>query len=137
MNTVQKPRRTRPQNLRARSSGYKPPAEVLAQLQTERENHLRELERLRASLAELPEVNVEEADPAVAEHAQTIATIKRIEDHVAEIDRAIQAAQRADYGVCEDCGEPIDPERLKILPETRLCVKCKRESERFKQRHTW
>ena len=137
MNTLQgtKLRRTRPKNQRARSGGYKPADEILTQLKTDRENHMRELERLRATLTELPEMSVEEADPAVAEHAQTIATIKRIENHLAEIERAIEAAQHADYGICEHCGEPIDPERLKILPETRMCIKCKRESEKFTQHH--
>lgn len=26
--------------------------------------------------------------------------------------------------LCEICGNPIPPERLTILPETRTCVKC-------------
>ncbi len=139
MNTIQgtKLQRTRPKNPRARAEGYKPADEILAQLKADRENHLKELERLRAALVELPEISVEEADPAVAEHAQMISTIQRIENHLVEIDQAIQAAQSADYGICEDCGEPIDPERLKILPETRLCIKCKRASEKFKRHHTW
>ena len=135
MNAIQntKSRRTHPKNLRRRSGGYKPIVQVLSKLQADRENHLREIEKLRATLVELPEVSVEEADPAVAERALTITTIKRIENHLAEIDRAIKSAQHADYGICEKCGEPIDPARLAILPETRLCIQCKRESEKFKQ----
>ncbi len=27
------------------------------------------------------------------------------------------------------CGRPIDPQRLKALPETRLCVRCKNQME--------
>ncbi len=32
---------------------------------------------------------------------------------------------------CEECGEPIPPERLIIVPEARLCVSCKQELERL------
>jgi DnaK suppressor protein len=28
------------------------------------------------------------------------------------------------YGVCEGCGDQIAPERLAVLPEAVLCVKC-------------
>jgi DnaK suppressor protein len=116
-------------------ASLKPRDEIMAELVADRESHLRELERLHVALLELPEVSVEEADPAVGEHAQTILTIKRVEEHLAEIERAIQTVGRADYGVCEKCGEVIDPERMRVLPETRLCIKCKRESERFKSHH--
>lgn len=125
-------RRTHTKNLRRRSGGYQPIAAILSKLQADRENHLRELEILRVTLLELPKVSVEEADPAIAEHVLTIATIKQVENHLAEIDQAIASAQRADYGICSKCNEPIDPERLAILPETRLCIKCKRSSEKFR-----
>ncbi len=32
---------------------------------------------------------------------------------------------------CEICGEPIDPERLEIVPETRLCVEHARQVVQF------
>lgn len=120
-------------DVRKRSGQQIDHADVLVQLQEDRKNHLRELERLHAALAELPEASIEEADPAIAEQVQTRALIHQVEEHLQEIDRAIQAAYHADYGTCEHCGEPIDPERLKILPETRMCIKCKRESEKFTQ----
>ena len=36
-----------------------------------------------------------------------------------------QAAPR-----CQQCGQPIDPERLEIFPNTRTCVHCQRSSDR-------
>ncbi len=35
------------------------------------------------------------------------------------------------FGICEECGQPIPPERLMIVPEARLCVPCQRENEHF------
>jgi len=31
---------------------------------------------------------------------------------------------------CEDCGNPIDPDRLEVFPDAKLCASCKREDER-------
>jgi DnaK suppressor protein len=33
------------------------------------------------------------------------------------------------YGQCQDCGEPIQFERLDLVPWARLCIECKRAEE--------
>jgi RNA polymerase-binding transcription factor DksA len=43
-----------------------------------------------------------------------------------QVDQAIRRIERGTYGVCDKCGRPIDPERLKVLPEATLCVPCAR-----------
>ena len=30
------------------------------------------------------------------------------------------------YGICEKCGKEIDEKRLKVSPEARFCLKCKK-----------
>ena len=37
---------------------------------------------------------------------------------------AIAALDRDEYGICEDCGEPIATRRLDAIPWARVCVKC-------------
>src|SRR5687767_13732302 len=37
------------------------------------------------------------------------------------------------YGMCDECGEPIDGERLAILPSAVTCLDCKRRLETEKQ----
>jgi hypothetical protein len=32
---------------------------------------------------------------------------------------------------CEICGEPIDPERIEVVPETRLCVEHARQIGKY------
>jgi DnaK suppressor protein len=39
------------------------------------------------------------------------------------------------YGFCEKCGEEIPEGRLRIQPETSLCVSCKRIEEQAQKRH--
>ena len=38
-----------------------------------------------------------------------------------------------EFGICEECGDPIPFERLLIVPETNLCIACQRELEKFVQ----
>jgi DnaK suppressor protein len=44
---------------------------------------------------------------------------------VVEIDRALAKIDTGNYGVCEQCGQPIPQARLKALPYASLCVGCK------------
>ena len=41
------------------------------------------------------------------------------------IEEAIVRIDKATYGVCRDCGEPISPARLNAIPWTRVCITCK------------
>jgi DnaK suppressor protein len=40
-------------------------------------------------------------------------------------------ANEEEFGMCEECGEPIRQERLLIMPDATLCVPCQRELERW------
>jgi len=50
------------------------------------------------------------------------------------IDEALQRIADKSYGICESCEGEIHLGRLKILPFTRLCVKCQEENERESKR---
>jgi len=49
-----------------------------------------------------------------------------------KIEHLIQKISRdEDFGICEECGEPIPTERLLIVPGANMCVPCQREEEKF------
>ena len=50
------------------------------------------------------------------------------------IDEALQRIKEKTYGICENCEGEIQLGRLKVLPFTRLCVKCQEENERESKR---
>ena len=50
-----------------------------------------------------------------------------------EIDEALERIKDKTYGICEECGKRITPNRLKIMPFARLCITCKSESEQLGQ----
>ena len=41
------------------------------------------------------------------------------------IEVALDLLVTGDYGVCQDCGDPINPKRLEALPWTTLCIHCR------------
>ncbi len=44
--------------------------------------------------------------------------------------RAEEKMREGAYGICEACGEPIPPARLRAVPEATLCVPCADQEER-------
>jgi RNA polymerase-binding protein DksA len=50
---------------------------------------------------------------------------KRIKEQLAEVEHALHKLEEGTYGLCEDCGQPIDPARLEALPQAKLCMSCK------------
>jgi DnaK suppressor protein len=46
-----------------------------------------------------------------------------------QIDEAFLRLKEGTYGQCEECGEPINPKRLRIVPFTRTCVDCQTDKE--------
>ncbi|WP_447978274.1 TraR/DksA family transcriptional regulator [Candidatus Nitrospira bockiana] len=50
-----------------------------------------------------------------------------------QLDEALRRLDEGTYGICEDCGEPISPERLKAIPFARRCIECQRKAEMLEQ----
>ena len=48
---------------------------------------------------------------------------------IKKIRKSLEAIECEDYGICEDCGEEISIERLKVRPVTSLCIRCKTKRE--------
>ncbi len=93
------------------------------------------LRRLREELQqEKVEFDTEDIDPNIYEREKNLALIQNLEAKAASIERALAAMDKGRYGLCERCGQPIGEERLAVLPETTLCVKCQAEIEKLKKR---
>jgi DnaK suppressor protein len=46
------------------------------------------------------------------------------------IEDALLRLSEGSYGICDECGEEIGVGRLKVMPFTRLCVRCQEELEK-------
>ncbi len=49
---------------------------------------------------------------------------------VFKIQEALRRIDEGTFGLCEDCGTPIDDKRLKARPVTSQCIECKEDQER-------
>ena len=108
---------------------------TLDNLQKLRERTLLDIERLRGELqAEIEPASATDDDSAdvaadVYERGKIISLIQNLELKLRALDNAIEKARSGTYGICEKCGNTIPPERLEIMPETTLCVRCASERE--------
>lgn len=55
----------------------------------------------------------------------------REREKIHSIDEALLRIDEGDYGICEECDEDIPIGRLKAMPFTRHCVKCKSDLEKL------
>ena len=70
----------------------------------------------------------DEHDPEGAtvgfERAQVRALLQRAHDNLADLTAARDRLDAGEYGICGECGRPIDKARLAARPTTRTCVEC-------------
>ena len=73
----------------------------------------------------------DEHDPEGAtiafERSQVAALVRRVQDHLAEIEAALQRLEDGTHGDCERCGKPIAQARLEARPAARTCISCASE----------
>ncbi|HEX9314096.1 MAG TPA: TraR/DksA C4-type zinc finger protein [Actinomycetota bacterium] len=64
------------------------------------------------------------------EREKEFSIANNVTDLRTKTDRALHRIEEGSYGICESCGQPIEPARLKALPHVTLCLKCKKAEER-------
>lgn len=62
-------------------------------------------------------------------HARTRAIREQIDKKIIQTKKALARVRIGTYGICEDCGEMIDTDRLMAYPEATLCAKCQAKRE--------
>jgi RNA polymerase-binding transcription factor DksA len=65
----------------------------------------------------------EEADE-VQEYDNALSLEYSLELKLKDVNIALEKITDGKYGICENCGEEIEEERLKAVPEAKLCMKC-------------
>ena len=64
------------------------------------------------------------------EQAKELSLLQNSERLLAHVEAALARFDEGLYGICERCGDHIDPARLKALPYATLCMSCQ---QRFEQ----
>ena len=95
----------------------------------------RRLQETREEMAQLDErleskgdYGLGRGDPLIVGWELNLALRGELEQKIERLEDALERLDEGDYGVCESCGQPIDPERLDVLPDTTLCIRCARKA---------
>lgn len=105
---------------------------IRSRLESEREHLSKELEQIRTGARSTDErregspfgKREEEATESL-ELERRLALENRIVEQLNGVEHALQKFEKGTYGLCDRCGQPIDPARLEALPEASLCMSCK------------
>ena len=101
-------------------------------LQEERERLLVEIKQFSISGRDNLGYGNHQADDAsdAFEQAKELSLLQNSERLLAHVEAALARFDEGLYGICERCGDHIDPARLKALPYATLCMSCQ---QRFEQ----
>jgi DnaK suppressor protein len=104
--------------------------EHTAILQRELDEVQRQINTLEDATAIKPDYGLGEGDPAIPRWEMDKALLEQLKERAETLKRALSGSNKGTYGICEQCGKPIHPDRLAILPDTRTCVDCARTAQR-------
>src|SRR4030042_767166 len=102
------------------------------QLENEQKRLTEELEQLKTNASSSDERREgspfgkrEEEATETLELEKRLTMENRIRQELAKVEHALEKIEKGTYGLCDNWGKPIDPERLEALPQANLCLNCK------------
>jgi DnaK suppressor protein len=106
--------------------------ELRKKLEAEKKRLAEELESLQTNVPSSEERREgspfgkrEEEATETLELEKRLALENRARQELAGIEHALEKFEKGTYGLCDNCGKPIAPERLEALPHASLCMECK------------
>ncbi len=113
------------------------PAKVLEPIGHFLKREERRLEKRRKEIAEAdPFEDIRRlsdnaaADADAAEqfgHERAKAMRDQVDRKLIQIRKALTRIKIGQYAICEKCGQMIDTDRLMVMPEATLCIKCEKK----------
>lgn len=70
-----------------------------------------------------------EAGSYMVEREYQLGIIENCKEQIMQVQDAISRLERGEYGICDDCKQPIGKARLLAYPRATQCVDCKRAEE--------
>lgn len=105
--------------------------QLRGQLEEERAQHMELLDQYGADpySDEVRNLNVgndsfADSGQATEQRSEILGQIDAARRRVRLVDRALAQMDEGTYGICEDCGREISPERLEVRPLSVKCVEC-------------
>jgi DnaK suppressor protein len=90
---------------------------------------------IKGETRQLVDTALDDGDWSVVDLSEDI-SLRQLGTHkdtLRKIDEALRKLDEGTYGICEDCGEEISEERLKILPFAIYCTDCQERREQLEE----
>ena len=90
---------------------------------------------IKGETRQLVDTALDDGDWSVVDLSEDI-SLRQLSTHkdtLRKIDEALRKLDEGTYGICEDCGEEISEERLKILPFAIYCTDCQERREQIEE----
>jgi len=102
-------------------------AEIIKEVRTEISKYI------KGETRQLVDTALDDGDWATVDLSEDI-SLRHLSAHredIRKIDESLRKIKEGTYGKCEDCGEEISEERLKVMPFAIYCVDCQEKRELF------
>ena len=100
-------------------------------LEQERRRLIEELDQLRSNDNNDQEQQRASSLNKTGEAADPVTNLERrlvleahIKDSLDSVEQALHRISAGTYGICEDCGKPISPVRMEVVPHADRCIDC-------------
>jgi len=90
---------------------------------------------IKGETRQLVESALDDGDWSVIDLSEDI-SLRQLSAHretLQKIDEALRKLNEGTYGLCEECGEPINEGRLKVMPFAIYCIDCQERLEQMKK----
>lgn len=110
-------------------------AELKHVLETKKSELTARLERIGANLRRGYEADSKERAKQLEDNEVVDALGNEAREELAKISAAIQRLESGEFGVCIECGLPINEGRLEVYPYADECIECA-EFDEHRRRHS-
>ncbi len=86
---------------------------------------------IKGETRQLVDTALDDGDWSVVDLSEDV-SLRQLSTHkenLRKIDEALRKVDEGTYGICEDCGEEISAERLRIMPFAIYCTDCQERRE--------
>lgn len=63
-------------------------------------------------------------------HERAKAMREQVDRKLIQVRKALTRIKIGKYAICEKCGQMIDTDRLMVMPEATVCIKCEKKKEK-------
>ena len=103
--------------------------QIKKRLKTDLREAEEELAQLEVTLEERPAFGLGTGNVGTQSWEINLTRREQTLHQINKLRHALERVNKGVYGTCENCGNPINPERLEILPTATLCADCAQQQE--------